>query len=178
MSYVAKKEKGIRWDEDTECIKDSSGKLVISVRLMKPLKIWAFDQPRDPQSLLETTAHAHAVHKSAKPLVSEASEDRWHRRLAHVSTRVVKKTAEMVDGVKINKDLLETEDDDKGELCQVCNLSHAPRQISRRPIGQTYLWQIWPNPLRSGPISIWLQSTLMDDAILCGRHPISLDIYA
>jgi hypothetical protein len=53
----------------------------------------------------------------AKLLVLEALADRWHRRLAHVSTRVVKKTAEMVDSVKINEDLLETEDDDEGELC-------------------------------------------------------------
>jgi hypothetical protein len=50
-----------------------------------------------------------------KPLILEASADRWHRRLAHVSTRVMKKTAEMIDGVKINEDLLETEEE--GELC-------------------------------------------------------------
>jgi hypothetical protein len=145
MSYAALKEKGVRWDEDTECIKDSSGKPVISVRLMKPLKIWAFDQPEkqpEHQSPLppETTAqHAHAVRKSVKPLTSEASAERWHRRLAHVSTRVMKKTAEMVDGVKINEDLPETgEEEETGELCRVCNLSSAPKQISRRPIGQTF----------------------------------------
>jgi hypothetical protein len=135
MSYAALKAKGVRWDEDTECIKDSSGEPVISVRLMKPLNIWAFDQPeKNPEH--KPPLHAHAVRTSVKPLISEASADRWHRRLAHVSTRVMKKTAEMIDGVKINEDLPETEEE--GELCQVCNLSHAPRQISRRPIGQTF----------------------------------------
>jgi hypothetical protein len=137
MSYAALKEKGVRWDEDAECIKDSSGKPVISVRLLKPLKIWAFDQPKEHQSSQETTAQAHAVRRSEKPLVSEASADRWHQRLAHVSTRVVKKTAEMVDGVKINEDLPETPSEE-GELCKVCNLLNAPKQISRRPMGQPF----------------------------------------
>jgi hypothetical protein len=52
----------------------------------------------------------------------------------------MKKTAEMVDSVKINEDLLETllEEEAKGELCQVCSLSNAPKQISRRPISQTF----------------------------------------
>jgi hypothetical protein len=44
MSYTALKEKGVRWDEDTECIKDSSSEPVISVRLMKSLNIWVFDR--------------------------------------------------------------------------------------------------------------------------------------
>jgi hypothetical protein len=50
----------------------------------------------------------------------------------------MKKTAEMVDGVKINEDLPETLSEEEGELCQVCSLSNAPKQISRRPIGQTF----------------------------------------
>lgn len=143
MSYAALKGKGVRWDEDAECIKDASGRPVISVRLMKPLNIWAFDQPeKKPKHQFhpKAAAHAHAVRTSVKPLVSEASADRWHRRLAHVSTRVVKKAAEMVDGVRINEDLPEqlAEEEQEGELCQVCNLSNAPKQISRRPIGQTF----------------------------------------
>ena len=52
----------------------------------------------------------------AKPLISEALVDRWHRRLVYVSTRVMKKTAEIVDSVKINEDLLETEEETE-ELC-------------------------------------------------------------
>ncbi|KAJ5364799.1 uncharacterized protein N7496_010512 [Penicillium cataractarum] len=56
MSYVALKEKGVRWDEDNECIKDSAGEPIVNVRLIKPLKIWGFDQPN--QSIPDTTAHA------------------------------------------------------------------------------------------------------------------------
>jgi hypothetical protein len=39
MSYSGLKEKGVRWDEDNECIIDYSGESVISVRLMKSLGI-------------------------------------------------------------------------------------------------------------------------------------------
>lgn len=57
-------ENGVRWDEDTKCIKDSSDNPIISVRLLKPLKIWAFDHPEGRRSTAETTgttAQAHAV---------------------------------------------------------------------------------------------------------------------
>jgi hypothetical protein len=51
----------------------------------------------------------------------------------------MKKTAEMVDSVKFSEDLLETEEEEEErELCQVCNLSYAPKQISRRLIGRTF----------------------------------------
>jgi hypothetical protein len=105
------------------------------VRLIEALNIWAFNQPREPQSSLETTIHAHATRTLAQPCVSEASADRWYHRLAHVSTRVMK-TAEMVDGVKINEDQSDVETE--GEFCQVCNRLNAPKQILRRPIGQTF----------------------------------------
>ncbi|KAJ5359242.1 uncharacterized protein N7496_011655 [Penicillium cataractarum] len=142
MSYAALKEKGVRWDEDNECIKDSAGEPIVNVRLIKPLKIWGFDQPN--QSVPDTTAHAYAVgtstsRTSVKPLVAEASADRWHRRLAHVSKRVVKKATEMVDGIQINEDLPDSsQEEEERELCQICNLASAPRQISRRPIGRSF----------------------------------------
>ncbi|KAJ5369326.1 uncharacterized protein N7496_009086 [Penicillium cataractarum] len=140
MSYAGLKKKGLKWDEDNECIKDSNGEPVINVRLNEALDIWAFDQPKEqilPEDLAH--AHAHAVRTSEKPLVAEASVDRWHRRLAHVSKRVVKKAAEIVDGIKINEDLPDsTSEEEERELCQICNLASAPRQISRRPIGRSF----------------------------------------
>jgi hypothetical protein len=47
---------------------------------------------------------------------------------------MMKKTAEIVDSVKIIEDLLEIPSEE-GELYKVYNLSSAPRQISRRLIG-------------------------------------------
>jgi hypothetical protein len=37
--YAALKEKGISWDEVAECIRDLIGKPVVTVRLVKSLKI-------------------------------------------------------------------------------------------------------------------------------------------
>jgi hypothetical protein len=65
MLCVALKEKGVQWDEDTVCIKDSSGKPVISVRLLKPLNIYAFDQP-------EKRPEKRPKHQSLLPLESTA----------------------------------------------------------------------------------------------------------
>lgn len=59
----------------------------------------------------------------------------WHRRLGHIHPNAVKKTAEMVEGIKI-KDPEATGITESP--CQVCSMSHAPRQISRRPVGRTF----------------------------------------
>lgn len=135
VSYGALKKKGGRWDEDGDCIRDPNGAPVVSLKPLDSLNLWTFDIPY-------TAGHAHAVRKSEQPLVAEASADIWHRRLGHVAPRVVQKAANMIDGIKIKGDLSEPTESEststETSICEVCKLSHAPRQISRRPIGQTF----------------------------------------
>ena len=79
--------------------------------------------------------YAMATRKSARPRISEASLDMWHRRMAHIHPDTVKKAAEMVDGVKIK----DSEGHQEPQTpCATCNLAHAPKQISRRGIGRTF----------------------------------------
>ena len=140
VSYGALKKKGGRWDEDNDCIRDPNGTPVVSLKPLDSLNLWAFDVP---------AGHAHAVRRSEQPLVNEASAEIWHRRLGHVAPQVVQKAADMVDGIRIKGNLPETarlarsESTETGKstetgICEVCKLSHAPRQVSRRPIGQTF----------------------------------------
>ncbi|OOQ86237.1 hypothetical protein PEBR_22534 [Penicillium brasilianum] len=49
----------------------------------------------------------------------------------------MKKAAEMIDGIEISEDK-EPSEAPEGDLCKVCKLSSAPKQISRRPISQTF----------------------------------------
>jgi transposase InsO family protein len=52
--------------------------------------------------------------------------------MGHVNDTVVKKAAEMVEGIEI------TDGTANQGPCETCKLSSAPRQISRRPIGQDF----------------------------------------
>ena len=130
VSYGTLKKRGGRWDEDGDCIRDLNGIPVVSLKPLDSLNLWAFDIPHTSGH-----THAHAVRRSKQPLETEASAEIWHRRLGHVAPRVVWKTADMVDGIKIKGNPSESTETD---ICEVCKLSHAPRQISRRPIGQTF----------------------------------------
>jgi Reverse transcriptase (RNA-dependent DNA polymerase) len=134
VSYGALKKKGGRWDEDRDCIRDPKGTPVVSLKPLDSLNLWVFDSPR------VDVGHAHAVRRSEKPLVSEATAEIWHRRLGHIAPQTVQKAADMVDGIKIKGDVQEESKSESTEsrICEVCKLSHAPRQISRRPIGQTF----------------------------------------
>lgn len=136
VSYGALKKKGGRWDEDGDCIRDPNGTPVVSLKPIDSLNLWAFDIP------YTAAGHAHAVRKSEQPLVAEAPAEIWHRRLGHVAPQVIQKAADMVDGVKIKGELPDSTAPESTEtsICEVCKLSHAPRQISRRPIGQTFGW--------------------------------------
>ncbi|KAJ5110197.1 hypothetical protein N7532_002842 [Penicillium argentinense] len=136
VSYGALKKKGGRWDEDGDCIRDPNDTPVVSLKPLASLNLWAFDIP-------QTAGHAYAVRRSEQPIVAEASAEIWHRRLGHVSPRVVQKAADMVDDIKIKGDLsVSSQPTDsvstETSICEVCKLSHAPRQISRRPTGQTF----------------------------------------
>ena len=133
VSYGALKKRGGRWDEDGDCIRDPNGIPVVSLKPLDSLNLWAFDIPHTSGH-----THAHAVRRSEQPLEAEASAEIWHRRLGHVAPRVVRKTADMVDGIKIKGNPSESIESESTEtdICEVCKLSHAPRQISRRPIAR------------------------------------------
>ena len=134
VSYGALKKKGGRWDEDGDCIRDPNGIPVVSLKQLDSLNLWAFDTPHKE-------GYAYAVRRSEQPLeTTEASAEIWHRRLGHVAPRVVRKAADMVDGIRIKGDSLESTISESTEtsICEVCKLSHASRQTSRRPIGQTF----------------------------------------
>ncbi|KAI1829116.1 hypothetical protein DTO027I6_9863 [Penicillium roqueforti] len=81
-----------------------------------------------------------AVKKSAREPASEASIETWHRRLGHVSKERIEKLTEMTEGVKIagsNPEKQVSLSSEK-QVCEACQLANAPRQISRRKIGQAY----------------------------------------
>ncbi|KAJ5561490.1 hypothetical protein N7461_000251 [Penicillium sp. DV-2018c] len=127
VSYGALKKQGVKWDEEGGCIRDSLSRPVLGITFLPSINLWRFDLPEDSDCM-----HAYATRKSAKPLKSTASLDTWHRRMGHVSQKVVRKAEEMVEGMEIGESKLNE------ELCEVCKLSSAPRQISRRSIGQTF----------------------------------------
>jgi hypothetical protein len=81
----------------------------------------------------------NAIQKSsAKPHVSKASAEIWHRRTAHMYGERLQKLAEMVDGVEISGSIEEGNPKENPELCEVCMLTKSKRQISRRPQGRTF----------------------------------------
>lgn len=74
-----------------------------------------------------------ATKKSAQEPRSEGSIHTWHRRLGHVGTERIEKLAEMTEGITI-----ESNPGKKKQVCEACQLADAPKQISRRKIGQAY----------------------------------------
>lgn len=66
----------------------------------------------------------NATQRSAEPLVSTADASIWHRRLGHIYRDNINQLAQMVDGVVVTGR--------PTSLCDTCNLSQAPAQISRR----------------------------------------------
>ncbi|OQE59396.1 hypothetical protein PENNAL_c0325G00318, partial [Penicillium nalgiovense] len=80
-----------------------------------------------------------AVKKSAREPASEASIEIWHRRLGHVSKERIEKLTEMTEGVHIAGGNPGKQDAaSENQVCEACQLANAPRQISRRKIGQAY----------------------------------------
>lgn len=130
VSYAKLKSKGGTWRQDRDWIVDPNRNPVVSLHLKEPENLWFFDEP--------DTVYAHAVRRSEQPIKAVATKELWHRRFGHVNDRAVKQLGNMVQGVKI-KDLEVQDAPENGlELCETCQLGRAPRQISRRPIGQTF----------------------------------------
>ena len=69
-----------------------------------------------PTYLVNTTQ------RSSKPLVSTADASIWHHHLGHIYPDNINRLAQMVDGVVITGH--------PSPLCDACNLSRAPAQIS------------------------------------------------
>ncbi|KAJ5318334.1 hypothetical protein N7476_004754 [Penicillium atrosanguineum] len=127
VSYAALLKKGGRWCQKSNCIVDTDNRPILSVHLWDSMNLWLFDEPEEV-----VHPHAHAVRSSEKQLEARASANLWHRRFAHINPKAVQKLASMVDGVTI-------EDANEEEtLCETCQLGHAPRQVSRRPVGRTF----------------------------------------
>jgi hypothetical protein len=132
ISYGILRDNGIRWDEEKECLRDTSGTTIAVVQRCEDAKLWVFQKPSiEPQISLVMATHR----RSAKPEVSEASLELWHRRMGHMHVETIKKAAELVNGVKINNS---TTSVSGASPCSVCSQSDAFRQISRRPIGRTF----------------------------------------
>lgn len=73
-----------------------------------------------------------AIKKPVREPAAEASIEIWHRRLGHVSKERIVKLTEMTEGVHI------AGSNPENQVCEACQLANAPRQISRRKIGQAY----------------------------------------
>lgn len=75
---------------------------------------------------------------SERPLVSKATADVWHRRMGHMHTERLEILEKMVEGMEIVGPISKQSAEHNPELCQVCQVTKAHRQISRRATGQTY----------------------------------------
>ena len=74
-----------------------------------------------------------ATKKSNQEPKSEASIELWHRRLGHIGKARIVKLAEMTEGITITSN-----PGKEMQVCEAYQLADAPRQISRRKIGQAY----------------------------------------
>ncbi|KAJ5085247.1 hypothetical protein N7532_010018 [Penicillium argentinense] len=106
VSYGCAKERGCQWDEMNNCMRDPRGIPFARVAWNESAKLWLFDKPQGTggtaSSERECTAeYAMAARRSTAPRTSEALLDVCHRILGHIHPKTVKKTAEMVEGVKI-----------------------------------------------------------------------------
>lgn len=134
VSYSRTKLRGCQWDKANDCLRANTGNPIACLTHHPDRGLWIFSQLKGMRSKIGPH-YAMATRKSARPRISEASLDVWHRRMAHMHPDTVKKAVEMVDGVKIK----DSEDhQDPQSLCSTCNLAYAPRQVSRRGIGRTF----------------------------------------
>jgi hypothetical protein len=129
MSLAMIQENGFDWNIQLGAIVRSEklSKPVAKVTKMERLYVVEYNPP--PASF--------AVKHSEKPLISSATAERWHRRLGHMYHQRIERLADMVDGIRIIGDSADNEKDNP-ERCQVCQLTNARRQISRRPQGLTF----------------------------------------
>lgn len=129
VSHSKIEENGFWWDPSRHAIVHrASNKPVAKVESHQGLYTLEY------QAVTDT---AFATKQSAKPPISTASAERWHRRLGHAYSEKIELLPQMVDGVKIDRES-NNHSHDSPERCMVCQLASARRQISRRPQGTTY----------------------------------------
>lgn len=135
VSYGLARDANFRWlDDGKNSLQTKDGIPVACVRYNQRNKILIFDRPTASS---RTQPIAMAIRKSAQPRISTASLEMWHKRMGHIQTATIEKAEEMVDGVKISNPEGGARDDQES-LCSTCHLASAPKQISRRPIGNTF----------------------------------------
>ncbi|KAJ5642646.1 hypothetical protein N7490_006646 [Penicillium lividum] len=100
--------------------------------------IYLFSQTRDDLCTTTIKTQNNTQHKAAlatrrseKPLKSSANTNTWHKRLGH-------QLPKLVSGVEVVRSTEDGEERPDDEICTVCSLVNAPRQVSRRPIGKHY----------------------------------------
>lgn len=120
---------GFSWGTKDKAIINKDGNKVAQAHIKAGLYILSFDHA--PETAV------FATRTSSKPVSSKATTERWHRRLGHMHDQRIEKLAQYADGIEITKPTEGTAADDP-ELCAVCQLTKAYRQISRRVQGPSF----------------------------------------
>jgi hypothetical protein len=116
------KQAGYTWDFDNNTIKE--GKRTLFKLKDHSSGLWVVEQPKDDD-------YVFAVQRSAQPLLQKGSMDLWHQRMGHTHIDALKHLPEAVTGIKITG--IDADHRSKA-ACETCKISHAPQQISRRPM--------------------------------------------
>ena len=140
--------KGFWWDTRKGCVNTAAGDPLLAVYQHGERDIFLFYQPELQKNAFSSYKNLYgkewkkaeesvnAVRNSAKPLAAPAAtKEVWHRRLGHVYQGAIKMLPELVEGITIKEN---REEKEPGDLCTVCHLMRAPKQLSRRPIGKHY----------------------------------------
>jgi hypothetical protein len=98
--------------------------------------VYSTEHSKKPKHLVKPkrvvkTKRSVRMRRSEKAPSLKGSMDLWHKRMGHLNKEAIRHLPEVTEGViitgKRNTDELEP-------LCEACNLSEIPRQISRRPM--------------------------------------------
>jgi hypothetical protein len=131
------KKRGFKADFDNlTIVSKQSGKLVAKMEEISNLFALSEADILFPAAFA-TTVFAATTKRSALPLVSKATAETWHRRLSHMHDQRIEKLAGIVDGIEVTKPTGQASHDDP-EHCEVCQLTKAHRQVSRRAQGATF----------------------------------------
>lgn len=138
VSLARVEDKGAWWNTKKGWVIDNKGVPVFVTYRDQDQDIYLCFQPKKEPGKPEKNPHDDEIalasrRRSEKPLISSATASTWHRRLGHVYQGAISQLPRLVNGVKIKNG-----PEGETELCEVCNLVNAPRQISRRPIGKHY----------------------------------------
>ncbi|KAJ6047199.1 uncharacterized protein N7446_012033 [Penicillium canescens] len=116
-------------------IETDNGKPLLKIYQEQKLS-WLTQPDAATMALIEAQAPpgemVFTTKRSAQEPKSAASMETWHRRLGHIGPDRITKLSEMTEGVTI------TESNPVKQVCEACQLADAPKQISRRKIGQAY----------------------------------------